>query len=272
MRPGAGGAETKVNANKHSWLAPLLQAMSAMGNLGVQVYNFGTKSFAAPDAAALADAADLASDTANATLRDLVRPAVKSPRLKRAFDIVVAALVLILHAPLLGFAALAIWVETGGPVLFRQQRTGLGGKPFMILKLRTMTTADNGSSVQQATKGDARVTRVGAILRKLSIDELPQLVNVLVGDMSLVGPRPHALAHDLEFAARVPVYQQRFAVRPGITGLAQVRGLRGEINSQAQLLERTAADLEYAERASLWLDLQIIARTALKLPFDAAAY
>lgn len=234
---------------------------------GVAVYNFKTGSFEASSAASLHPHEEASEGVTPGSAAYAARQ-----RLKRVFDVTVAAAVLLLHAPLLAFAALAIWIETGGPVLFRQQRTGMNGKPFQILKLRTMTSADDGASVKQAVKGDARVTRVGAILRKLSIDELPQLVNVLLGDMSLVGPRPHALAHDLEFAARVPAYNERFAVRPGITGLAQVRGFRGEVHTTAHLVDRVTADLEYVRNASLLLDLQILCRTALRLPFDAAAY
>jgi putative colanic acid biosysnthesis UDP-glucose lipid carrier transferase len=191
---------------------------------------------------------------------------------KRALDVALACAGLVFFAPLLALAGLAIWIETGGPVLFRQQRTGRDGQVFLILKLRTMTAADDGATVQQATRKDARVTRIGAILRKLSIDELPQLWNVLKGDMSLVGPRPHAVAHDLHYGALLPQYAQRFAVRPGITGWAQVNGARGETRTTECMAQRVQLDLEYVEKASLGLDLKILLLTAVRVPFDLRAY
>jgi putative colanic acid biosysnthesis UDP-glucose lipid carrier transferase len=191
---------------------------------------------------------------------------------KRLLDIAFAIGGIVFFAPLLGLACLAIWIETGGPVLFFQKRTGQHGRVFDIYKLRTMTAADNGATVQQATKGDSRITFVGAILRKLSIDELPQLFNVLKGDMSLVGPRPHALAHDHHYAALLADYQQRFAVRPGITGWAQVNGSRGETRTLECMAQRVRLDLEYVQRASLSMDIKIIFLTAVRVPFDRAAY
>jgi lipopolysaccharide/colanic/teichoic acid biosynthesis glycosyltransferase len=208
----------------------------------------------------------------------LVEPATggQAPRqgelAKRALDIGLACAALVFFAPLLALAGLAIWIETGGSVLFRQQRTGRGGQVFLILKLRTMTAAEDGAAVQQATRKDARVTRIGAILRKLSIDELPQLWNVLKGDMSLVGPRPHAVAHDLHYGALLPQYAQRFAVRPGITGWAQVNGARGETRTTDCMARRVQLDLEYVAKASLALDLKILALTAVRVPFDLRAY
>ena len=147
---------------------------------------------------------------------------------KRAFDVVISAMLLVIFAPLLLLAALAVAAEGEG-VLFRQRRTGLNGHVFTILKFRTMTVAEDGGAVAHARPGAPRVTRIGALLRATSLDELPQLINVLRGDMSLVGPRPHALAHDHHYAALLPLYRERFSVRPGLTGLAQVAGLRGEI-------------------------------------------
>jgi putative colanic acid biosysnthesis UDP-glucose lipid carrier transferase len=195
---------------------------------------------------------------------------------KRALDVALAGAGLVFFAPLLALACLAIWIETGGPVLFRQQRTGLGGRVFLILKLRTMTAAEDGATVQQATRQDARITRIGGLLRKFSIDELPQLWNVLKGDMSLVGPRPHAVAHDLHYGAHygalLPQYAQRFAVRPGITGWAQVNGARGETRTTDCMARRVQLDLEYVAKASLALDLKILALTAVRVPFDLRAY
>jgi putative colanic acid biosynthesis UDP-glucose lipid carrier transferase len=194
-------------------------------------------------------------------------PPVATSRAKRGLDICLSAAALVLLAPLLLLAAMAIFVETGGPILFRQQRTGRAGRVFRVLKFRTMTVREDGDGVRQAQRGDARVTRVGRVLRKLSIDELPQLINVLRGEMSLVGPRPHALAHDGGFARVAPTYAERFMARPGITGLAQVSGLRGETAGEASIILRTVADIRYIQTWSLMGDLRIMART-LRLIFD----
>ncbi|MCR1286060.1 sugar transferase, partial [Escherichia coli] len=146
---------------------------------------------------------------------------------KRLLDIVVAATSLALLTPPLILAAIAIKLESKGPVIFQQRRNGFNGKPFVIYKLRSMRVQEDGGSVVQATKEDPRVTRVGRLLRQTSIDELPQLFNVLQGHMSIVGPRPHALVHDYEYGAMIANYAFRHHVKPGITGWAQVHGYRG---------------------------------------------
>jgi putative colanic acid biosynthesis UDP-glucose lipid carrier transferase len=183
------------------------------------------------------------------------------PALKRAFDIVVAASVLVALIWAYALIALAIVLESRGPVLFRQRRTGLNGKVFTIYKFRSMSVAEDGDVIAHATKDDQRVTRVGAFIRETSLDELPQLLNVIRGDMSLVGPRPHALAHDAHYGALLPRYADRFAVRPGLTGLAQVQGHRGEIHQLECMARRVEADVEYAASWSFRGDLAIIART-----------
>lgn len=167
--------------------------------------------------------------------------------------------------------AAAIRLESGGPALFRQARGGILGRPFTVLKFRTMTTADNGDQIVQASRGDRRITGLGAVLRRLSLDELPQLINVLRGEMSIVGPRPHALAHDRHYQSLIPDYRRRFAVKPGITGLAQVRGYRGETSTVGDMADRVACDLEYVARWTLMLDLQIIVRT-LGCPLQKNVY
>ncbi|MDE2516470.1 MAG: sugar transferase [Rhodospirillales bacterium] len=186
--------------------------------------------------------------------------------LKRAEDLLLGGLALLLAALPMLLIALAIKVESPGPVLFRQTRTGRGGRVFQVLKFRTMQhhLADPGARTQ-ARAGDCRLTRLGAWLRRSSADELPQLINVLRGEMSLVGPRPHApgtRAGDLPFELADEHYAARHRVRPGITGLAQVRGLRGPTETEEKLRRRVAADLEYIERWSIWLDLWVLARTA----------
>jgi len=200
-----------------------------------------------------------------------VRAAACSWR-KRALDCLLAAGGLLLFLPLFLAVALAIRLDDGGPVFFTQQRTGLHGRLFTILKFRTMRAVGEAPITQQARRNDSRVTRVGRLLRKLSIDELPQLINVLRGDMSLVGPRPHALSHDAEWCGLVPGYAERFSVRPGLTGLAQVRGLRGEIESPDGLVRRIEADREYIETWSFARDLWLILRTAPLVLADPHAY
>jgi Undecaprenyl-phosphate glucose phosphotransferase len=191
---------------------------------------------------------------------------------KRLFDIAVAGLALVLLSPLLAVAALLIRLEAPGPVIFRQKRYGLNQEPFDIFKFRTMRTMDDGAVVKQATRGDARVTRVGAHLRRLSIDELPQLFNVLLGHMSVVGPRPHALAHDQLYVERLARYARRHNVKPGITGWAQVYGHRGEIAHDGAMLARLDHDLYYIDNWSLWLDVKILFLTAFSRRAHSNAY
>lgn len=197
---------------------------------------------------------------------------VAASRRKRAFDIVVAGLALLIFLPLLVLVGTAIWMETPGPILFRQQRTGLNGRPFRIYKFRTMRVMEDGQGVRQAVRGDDRITPLGAVLRHLSLDELPQLLNVLKGEMSIVGPRPHALAHDAEWSGRVPGYAARFRTRPGLTGEAQVRGHRGEVTCDEGLFARIEADNAYIDGWSFSRDLRLVLRTVPLLFGDAKAF
>lgn len=180
---------------------------------------------------------------------------------KRAVDIVLAALGLLLLAPLMALVAIAIRLDSPGPVLFVQTRRGFNGHTFRIYKYRTMNVLDDGPVVVQARRNDPRVTRIGAVLRKSSIDELPQLFNVLKGDMSLVGPRPHAVAHDNEYAQLIADYALRYHVKPGITGWAQVNGLRGETSTFELMKRRVDHDLWYIEHWSFSLDVLILMKT-----------
>jgi len=193
-------------------------------------------------------------------------------RLKRLFDIVVAGLALLFFLPLLVVVGVAIRAETPGPMIFRQRRTGYRGQVFTIYKFRTMTVTEDGGQIRHATKNDDRVTEVGGLLRKLSIDELPQLWNVVRGDMSIVGPRPHALSHDDYYGALIPTYASRFRARPGLTGYAQVNGFRGEIRDLRCMSDRVAADNSYIEVWSPSLDLAILARTVPLIFKDPRAY
>ena len=191
-------------------------------------------------------------------------PPVWQRHIKRCIDIVVALLGLMVGLLVLLLAAAAIRLDSPGPVWFRQSRIGQDGKPFTMWKLRTMRHAPAEAALCQATRADPRVTRTGAWLRRTSLDELPQLVNVLRGHMSLVGPRPHApgtRAAGFLFEDVTPRYAERHRVKPGITGLAQVRGWRGETDTEQKLLGRLASDLEYIETWSLRLDVLILLRT-----------
>jgi len=184
---------------------------------------------------------------------------------KRALDIGIALPLVVILAPLMLAIALLVRLESNGPVLFRQKRNGICGRPFRILKFRTMHVMEDGASVVQACDGDPRVTRVGRILRRYSLDELPQLLNVVLGDMSLVGPRPHALAHDAYYEALVHDYRHRQAVKPGITGWAQIHGHRGPTPTIESMAQRIDYDVFYARRADFLLDLKILLRTPVEI-------
>ncbi|MDO9383487.1 MAG: exopolysaccharide biosynthesis polyprenyl glycosylphosphotransferase [Hyphomicrobiaceae bacterium] len=182
---------------------------------------------------------------------------------KRAFDVVAAALALVLLAPLFAAVMIAIRLDSNGPSLFLQRRRGYNQRVFQIWKFRTMTVMDDGDSIVQAQRNDARVTRVGRILRRYNIDELPQLVNVLRGEMSLVGPRPHAVAHDRMYETSIMQYPRRLNMRPGITGWAQVNGLRGQTETDRVMAKRLEYDLHYIDNWSIGLDFYIILLTVL---------
>ena len=179
---------------------------------------------------------------------------------KRTFDVVVGSFALVALSPLLLLIAILIRLDSRGPSLFRQKRYGFNQEAFRVFKFRSMRT-DAGSAFRQATRDDDRITRIGRILRRTNLDELPQLLNVIRGDMSLVGPRPHALAHDRSFERRIALYARRHNVKPGITGWAQVNGFRGETLSDAAMEARVQADLHYIDNWSLWLDITILFRT-----------
>ncbi len=188
--------------------------------------------------------------------------------IKRLCDFTIAGIALIALTPLFLFVAVAIKLDSGGPVLFFQTRRGFNMKKFRIAKFRSMTTMEDGGEVKQATAQDARVTRVGRWLRRFNIDELPQLLNVLRGEMSLVGPRPHALVHDEMFETEVMLYARRYNVKPGITGWAQVNGFRGPTNTSDKINNRVQHDLYYINNWSLPLDLWILLLTV----FSRKAY
>ena len=181
--------------------------------------------------------------------------------LKGVEDRLLAVAFLLIGSPLMFFICIGVKLSSPGPVLFKQRRYGLDGEEILVWKFRSMTTCEDGRVVVQAKKDDPRVTRLGRYLRRYSLDELPQLINVLQGTMSLVGPRPHAVAHNEQYRRLLPGYMLRHRVKPGITGLAQIRGWRGETETLEQMRRRVDADCEYISNWSVWLDLKIIAAT-----------
>jgi Undecaprenyl-phosphate glucose phosphotransferase len=193
-------------------------------------------------------------------------------RLKRLFDVVIAAAMILMLSPLMLLAALLVKLDSRGPVLFKQKRNGFSGRVFAIYKFRSMRVLEDGDHIRQATRNDPRVTRVGQWLRRTSIDELPQLFNVLAGDMSIIGPRPHAVAHNDEYQTVVANYAFRHHVKPGITGWAQVNGFRGETQTVEVMAKRIEYDLWYINHWSLWLDLRILLKTLFVACRQPTAY
>jgi putative colanic acid biosynthesis UDP-glucose lipid carrier transferase len=191
---------------------------------------------------------------------------------KRVTDVAIASLALLALLPLM--VAIAVWIRatSPGPVIFKQRRYGLNGEQIIVYKFRTMHVTEDGSEITQASRDDPRITSAGKLLRKFSLDELPQLANVIQGRMSLVGPRPHAVAHNEMYRKLIDGYMVRHKVLPGITGLAQVRGLRGETQTLEQMEARVRCDLEYLRNWSVGLDLQILAQTALRVWHDRVAF
>ncbi len=192
--------------------------------------------------------------------------------LKRWSDIVLASVILVLVSPVLLVLAIGVRLSSPGPIIFKQRRNGLDGDEIIVYKFRSMRVTDDGTEITQATKGDPRVTPFGALIRRTSLDELPQFINVLQGRMSIVGPRPHAVAHNEMYRQLIKAYMVRHKVKPGITGWAQVHGLRGETDTIEKMQARVEYDLEYLRNWSLVLDLQIIARTIKVVFFDRNAY
>ena len=186
-----------------------------------------------------------------------------SAALKRGLDLIVAGLMLFLLGPLLLGVAAAITLESKGPIFFLQTRHGFGNRHFKVFKFRSMRVLEDGAAFRQATRNDPRITAVGRFIRRTNIDELPQLFNVLLGDMSLVGPRPHPIALNDDFAARIRMFHRRHNIRPGITGWAQVNGHRGETDTLEKMKLRVEHDLWYVDNWSLALDMKILVNTLI---------
>jgi putative colanic acid biosysnthesis UDP-glucose lipid carrier transferase len=191
---------------------------------------------------------------------------------KRAVDLLLGSLLLLLSGPLMIAVAIAVKVSSQGPVLFKQRRYGLNGEEISVYKFRSMRVCEDSDAIRQATRNDDRVTRVGRLLRRTSLDELPQILNVLEGKMSIVGPRPHAVAHNEQYRRLISGYMIRHKVRPGITGWAQVNGLRGETDTVEKMRRRIEYDLDYLNNWSLWLDIKILLRTLWIVIRDEHAY
>jgi putative colanic acid biosynthesis UDP-glucose lipid carrier transferase len=191
---------------------------------------------------------------------------------KRLTDIVLSVMILLLLLPLLALVAVMVKVSSPGPVIFKQRRYGLDGREIAVYKFRTMVVTEDGAQIRQASKTDNRITRIGGVLRRSSLDELPQLINVLQGRMSLVGPRPHAVAHNEEYRKLIKGYMVRHKVLPGITGLAQVNGCRGETAQLEEMEARVNFDLDYLRRWTPMLDIKIILMTVIKIFRDDKAY
>ncbi len=198
----------------------------------------------------------LTSDEPVDSVDESTREFAMHKAIKRIFDFVFALIAIVALTPV--WVVLAVWIFLSSPggVFFRQKRTGYRGETFEMLKFRSMYRNDKADE-QQSTEGDPRVTPVGRFLRRSSLDELPQLWNVLVGDMSIIGPRPHMLQHTEYYSARIPGYMRRHDMRPGLTGYAQIKGFRGPTPKLEDMERRVKADLEYIDKFSLWLDLKI---------------
>jgi putative colanic acid biosynthesis UDP-glucose lipid carrier transferase len=192
--------------------------------------------------------------------------------LKRASDLVLASAILVVIAPLMAAIAIGVKLSSPGPALFKQRRYGVDGREIIVYKFRTMNVLEDGVAITQATREDPRVTPFGAVLRRYSLDELPQFINVLQGRMSVVGPRPHAVAHNELYRKLIKSYMIRHKVKPGITGWAQVNGLRGETDDLEKMKARIEHDLAYLRNWSLRLDLQIVLKTVFVMLKGQNAY
>lgn len=191
---------------------------------------------------------------------------------KRLEDVFIGSLILLLISPLLIAVGIGVKLSSSGPIIFKQERYGLDGRPIKVWKFRSMRVMDNGAVVKQATKDDPRVTKFGAFIRRTSLDELPQFINVITGQMSIVGPRPHAVAHNEEYRSLIDKYMLRHHVKPGITGWAQINGYRGETDTLDKMQKRVEYDLIYIQSWSLWLDIKIIFLTVFKGFVSKTAY
>lgn len=257
-----------VNSNQvhEIWIALPVQASSQLQELEYLLRNVLVDIRWVPDMLSMRMLSNKVIEFLGMPAVDLNRPISSGVGgiFKTLFDKLFSIAALAMLAPLLIVIAVAIKLSSPGPIFFRQERLGLNGKPFRIFKFRTMKLHEEGNKVTQATRDDPRVTSIGHFLRRTSLDELPQFFNVLLGDMSVVGPRPHATKHNEMYRDLLDFYMLRHRVKPGITGWAQINGFRGETDTLDKMNKRVKFDLHYIQNWSMWLDLQIIFWTAFK--------
>lgn len=266
--------QTEEDAVKEVWIALPIKASEKIEQLQLALQNTATNVYLVPDLfGANLSRYSLVESAGMVMINLSASPMVGAlEKLKRAEDIVVSLLMAITLSPVLVLTAIIIKLESEGPVFFKQRRYGLDGKEILVWKFRSMRVSEDSSVVVQAVPNDTRVTRFGAVIRKYSIDELPQLINVLNGTMSLVGPRPHAVAHNEYYRDKVPGYMGRHKIRPGITGWAQINGCRGETEAIETMQRRIRYDLEYIQNWSVALDIRILIKTLLTVLRDKNAY
>ena len=256
------------------WIALPLQEAKKIEDIHNALKNTAVNSFLVPDLMGFNLSDYSIEEAAGLPVIDLSASPLKhsDASLKRLEDVVISSLMLLLLSPLFFIIALLVKTESSGSVFFKQRRYGLDGKEIEVWKFRSMTSSDDGDAIQQATKDDPRVTKFGRFIRRYSIDELPQLFNVLCGSMSLVGPRPHAVAHNEYYRDKIDGYMSRHTIRPGMTGWAQVNGCRGETDTLEKMKRRVRYDIEYIQKWSIFLDLRILFKTTIEVFRSNAAY
>ncbi|RBP52954.1 undecaprenyl-phosphate glucose phosphotransferase [Arenicella xantha] len=261
-------------AIKEVWIALPLTSAEKIEHLQTSLQNTATNVFLVPDLFGASFTQYSLVESAGIMMINLsATPMIGgSDRLKRIEDLFLSSIMGLVLSPVFVITALAIKLESSGPVFFKQRRYGLDGKEIIVWKFRSMTVAEDGDDVPQASRCDSRITKVGAVIRKYSIDELPQLINVFNGSMSLVGPRPHAVAHNEYYRDKVHGYMARHKIRPGITGWAQINGCRGETEVIEKMQRRLRYDLEYIQNWSIALDIRILFKTLHTIFTDKNAY
>jgi len=259
---------------KEIWIALPLSSAEKIEQLQIAFENTATNVFLVPDLFGANFTRYSLVESAGLTMLNLSASPITGgfERLKRIEDIVLSLLMITVLSPLFIITSIAIKLDSKGTTFFKQRRYGLDGKEFTVWKFRSMTVSEDGDNIRQAKPADSRVTRVGEFIRKYSVDELPQLINVLNGSMSLVGPRPHAVAHNEYYRDKVHGYMARHKIRPGITGWAQVNGCRGETEIIEKMQRRLRYDLEYIQNWSIALDMRILFKTLVTVLFDRNAY
>ncbi len=256
------------------WIALPLQAASKIEGIHNALQNTAVNVFLVPDLMGFNLTDYAIEEAAGLPVIDLSASPLKHSKtsLKRLEDIIISSIMLLILCPIFLLIAILIKSESQGSILFKQRRYGLDGKEINVWKFRSMTSSDNGSDVKQATIDDPRVTRIGRFIRRYSIDELPQLFNVLCGSMSLVGPRPHAVAHNEYYRDKIDGYMSRHVIKPGMTGWAQVNGCRGETDTLDKMKRRVRYDIEYIQKWSIFLDIRILFKTVFEVFKSDKAY